>query len=189
MQRLTWPDDESIPVRIEIVETLRQTQGEWVIVHKAGSAGLTAKKLSRVQKNMLIRMLYISTAVGPITTAVTGTILRTAQAHNAANGITGVLCQGQGVYLQVLEGERSQVDALYARIAQDKRHQNVVLYRQEDITRRYGKWAMAHIDLAHADVADRQQPLFDPYTATLEQVMAKMDELIASGKVMNAPVV
>lgn len=139
---------------------------------------------------MLSRMLYVSTAVGPITTAVTGTILRSAQAHNAANGITGVLCQGQGVYLQVLEGERSQVDALYARILQDKRHQNVALLRQEDITsRRYGNWAMAHIDLTHADATQNQQPIFDPYTATADQVMAKMGELIASGKVMHTPVV
>ena len=104
---------------------------------------------------MLSRMIYISTAVGPITTAVTGTILRSAQAHNAVNGITGVLCQGQGVYLQVLEGERSQVDALYARILQDKRHQDIVLRQQEDIkSRRYGRWAMAHIDLTHLAHAD-----------------------------------
>lgn len=138
---------------------------------------------------MLSRMIYISTAVGPITTAVTGTILRSAQEHNAANGITGVLCQGQGVYLQVLEGERSQVDALYARILQDKRHQNIVLRQQEDIQRRrYGHWAMAHIDLTHLTHADAQ-PAFDPYAATSEQVMATMDELIRSGKVMNAPVV
>ena len=138
---------------------------------------------------MLSRMLYISTAVGPITTAVTGTILRSAQVHNPTNGITGVLCQGQGVYLQVLEGERSQVDALYARILQDKRHQDIVLRQQEDIkSRRYGRWAMAHIDLTHLAHADALTA-FDPYTATGEQVMAKMDELIASGKVMNAPVV
>ena len=143
---------------------------------------------------MLSRMLYISTAIGPITTAVTGTILRSAQAHNAANGITGVLCQGQGIYLQVLEGERSQIEALYARILQDKRHQNVVLRQQEDIARRsYGRWAMAHVDLshsAHIDAAHNQQrPAFDPYTATGEEVMAKMDNLIATGKVMTAPVV
>lgn len=138
---------------------------------------------------MLSRMIYISTAVGPITTAVTGTILRSAQAHNAVNGITGVLCQGQGVYLQVLEGERSQVDALYARILQDKRHQDIVLRQQEDIkSRRYGRWAMAHIDLTHLAHADAL-PAFDPYTAKVDQLMAKMDELIASGKVMNAPVV
>ena len=144
-------------------------------------------------------MLYISTAVGPVTTAVTGTILRSAQAHNAANGITGVLCQGQGIYLQVLEGERSQVEALYARILLDKRHHNVTLRQQTNIShRRYGKWAMAHIDLAQMtkspntapnDSNHDQQPPFDPYTATGEQVMAKMDELIALGKVMAAPVV
>ena len=151
---------------------------------------------------MLNQMLYISTAVGPVTTAVTGTILRSAQAHNAAVGITGVLCQGQGIYLQVLEGERSAVDALYARILLDKRHHKVTLRHHIDVPhRRYGKWAMAHVDLAHlpqpgaltdpahTDSHPGQQPPFDPYTATSEQVMAKMDQLIALGKVINAPVV
>ena len=141
---------------------------------------------------MLSRMLYVSTAVGPITTAVTGTILRSAKAHNAANGITGVLCQGRGVYLQVLEGERSQVDALYTRIVQDKRHHNVVLRQQQDIkARSYGNWAMAHVDMVHLDKLDAAQrsTAFDPYLATAEEVMAKIDALIAAGKVMNAPVV
>ena len=136
---------------------------------------------------MLIRLIYVSTAVGPVTTSVTGTILRSAQAHNARNGITGVLCQGQGLYVQVLEGERSQVEALYARILKDKRHDKVLRLQDEDIQgRRYGSWAMAHIDLVHATAS---QPAFAPYTATADQVMATMDELIASGKVMTAPVV
>ena len=143
---------------------------------------------------MLSRMLYVSTAVGPITTAVTGTILRSAQAHNASNGITGVLCQGQGVYLQVLEGEQNQLEALYARILLDKRHQNVVLRQQEGIARRrYGQWSMAHVDLTNVAQAEatrtRQPAVFDPYTATADEVMAKMDDLIAAGMVMNAPVV
>ncbi len=142
---------------------------------------------------MLIRMLYVSTAVGPITTTVTGTILRSAQAFNADNGITGVLCQGQGVYLQVLEGRRSEVNTLYARIAADKRHKNVQLMTFEDIAqRRYGAWAMAHVDLTDADTVLAMKPLdaqFDPYTATGERVMAQIDALIAAGKVMGAPVV
>jgi hypothetical protein len=141
---------------------------------------------------MLSRMLYVSTATGPITTAVTGTILRSAKAHNAANGITGVLCQGRGVYLQVLEGERNQIDTLYARIVQDKRHHNVVLRQQADINRRrYGHWAMAHVDMAHLpdEQAAQQNPAFDPYLATAEEVMAKMDTLIAAGKVMDVPVI
>ena len=140
---------------------------------------------------MLTRLLYVSTSVGPVTTAVTGTILRSAQKHNSTSGITGVLCQGRGVYLQVLEGERSHVDALYGRIALDKRHQNLVLRRQEDITRRrYGKWAMAHVDMVHSDQAQAlNQPVaFDPYQATAEEIMAKIDALIAAGSVMEAPV-
>ena len=140
---------------------------------------------------MLTRLLYVSTAVGPITTAVTGTILRSAQKHNAASGITGVLCQGRSVYLQVLEGERSHVDALYQRIALDQRHQNLVLRQQEDIARRrYGKWAMAHVDMAlldHAEAA-QQPPAFDPYHATAEEIMAKLDALIAAGNMMESPI-
>ena len=142
---------------------------------------------------MLSRMLYVSTAVGPITTTVTGTILRSAKSHNASNGITGVLCQGRGVYLQVLEGERSQVDALYARISLDKRHHQIVMRQHVDISRRrYGKWAMAHVDMAHltgAEAVHHHASAFDPCTATAEEVMAKIDALIAAGKVMDAPVI
>lgn len=141
----------------------------------------------------LTRMLYVSTAVGPVTTAVTGTILRSAKAHNAAAGITGVLCQGRGMYLQVLEGERSQVDALYARISLDKRHHQIVIRQQEDISRRrYGKWAMAHVDMGHLSGQEAAHPHaaeFDPYLAPAEEVMAKIDALIAAGKVMDAPVI
>ena len=142
---------------------------------------------------MLIRMLYVSTAVGPQTTTVTGTILRSAQAFNAQNNITGVLCQGQGVWLQVLEGRRSEVNALYARIAADKRHKNVQLMVFEDIAqRRYGAWAMAHVNLNDADpvlAKSSTDAAFDPYAATGEKVMAHIDALIGVGKVMSAPVV
>lgn len=142
---------------------------------------------------MLIRMLYVSTAVGPVTTAVTGTILRSAQTFNAVNGITGALCQGQGVWLQVLEGPHSEVNALYGRITSDKRHSNVKLLALKDVMhRRYGAWAMAHVNLTDADpmlAVNASDAAFDPYTATGELVMARIDALIAAGKVMGKPVV
>ena len=142
---------------------------------------------------MLIRMLYVSTAVGPVTTTVTGTILRSAQGFNADNGITGVLCQGQGVWLQVLEGQRSDVNALYVRIAADKRHKTVQLIAVQDITqRRYGAWAMAHVKLTDADPMlemNSSETAFDPYAVTGEHVMARIDAMIAAGQVMGKPVV
>ena len=68
-----------------------------------------------------VRLLYVSRAVGPQTTTMTTTILAQAQANNPEQGITGVLCQGQGFFFQVIEGERSRVNTLYRRISADKR--------------------------------------------------------------------
>ena len=130
---------------------------------------------------MLTRMLYVSTAAGPITTAVTGTILRSAQRHNASNGITGVLCQGQGMFLQALEGERAKVTGLYARIFADPRHTQVELIHCESIAqRRYGQWSMAHVNLADLDPHKHiVWPEFDPYSPQGQAVMNRIDAMLA----------
>jgi len=64
---------------------------------------------------MLIRLLYVSQPVGPVTTTMTTLILEKSKSHNKKENITGILCQGSGLWMQVLEGERSQVNALYSR--------------------------------------------------------------------------
>lgn len=138
---------------------------------------------------MLIRLIYLSQAVGPQTAALTDSILRTAQAWNAANGITGVLCEGQGVYLQVLEGERGTVTRLYARIHADARHAGLELLHCETITeRRYGEWSMAHVGLSDVDPQTKiVWPDFDPYSANGAMVMARIDALVAQGRRIRAP--
>jgi hypothetical protein len=132
----------------------------------------------------LIRLLYASRAVGPQTTTVTDAILSIAQGANRQRGITGVLCQGQGLYLQVLEGERSAVNRLYNRISQDRRHQDVELLLLEEISqRRYADWAMAHVRLAEDDPMIRlNHPEFDPYSAPGAAVLRMVDELFAAGQ-------
>ena len=137
---------------------------------------------------MLIRVFYISTATGPQTTTVTGSILKTAQAWNAKHGITGVLCQGQGVFLQVLEGDCDTVTSLYQRIAADRRHKDVEMIHRENISeRRYGQWAMAHVSLSELDpMGQIEWPEFDASSVTGLLVLARIDELIASGNVIKA---
>ena len=44
-------------------------------------------------------------------------ILRKSKANNPSQGVTGVLCFSEGIFLQVLEGGRSAVNQLYNRIA------------------------------------------------------------------------
>ncbi len=127
--------------------------------------------------------------MGPQTTTVTTSILATAQAHNRRHGIGGVLCQGQGLYLQVLEGERSAVHRLYARIVADSRHKDVVMLHLEEVSeRRFADWSMAHVHLADDDPMVRlNHPEFDPYSAPGAFVMTLVDELLASGHRIALP--
>lgn len=138
---------------------------------------------------MMIRLIYLSTAVDPQTSALTESILRTAHAWNAENGITGVLCQGQGVFLQALEGERGKVTSLYARIHADPRHKDLQLIYCESISeRRYGNWSMAHVRLSDVDPQTKiDWPQFDPYSPGGMLVMARIDELVGQGRVVEAP--
>ena len=138
---------------------------------------------------MLIRLIYVSQAVDAQTRALTDSILRTAHAWNSQNNITGVLCEGQGVFLQALEGERGKVTRLYARIFADPRHKDLELIHCEGITeRRYGEWSMARVSLSDVDPQTKiVWPDFDPYSANGMVVMARIDELIAQGRVIDAP--
>ncbi|MEI6760511.1 MAG: BLUF domain-containing protein [Betaproteobacteria bacterium] len=140
---------------------------------------------------MMVRLLYVSRPVEPLTTTVTGSILATAQAHNPANGITGALCQGQGLFLQVLEGERSAVNRLFGRIVLDRRHRDVELLQMEEITeRRFGQWSMAYVDLSSLDpMVQLKHPEFDPYSASGAFAMTLLEELLAAGSAINAPAV
>jgi len=132
---------------------------------------------------MQIRLLYVSRAVGPQTTTVTSQLLAEAQTFNQAHAIGGVLCQGQGLYLQVLEGERREVNRLYARIVADRRHRDVELLSLEEITeRRYPDWSMAHVVLRDDDPMIRlHHPEFDPYAAPGAFVLQLVDELLDTG--------
>jgi hypothetical protein len=138
---------------------------------------------------MLIRLIYVSKAVDPQSTALTDSILNQAHNWNTQNDITGVLCAGQGVFLQALEGERGKVTRLYARISTDPRHKDLELIHCESITRRrYGEWSMARVGLSDVDPQTKiVWPDFDPYSANGLLVMARIDKLIAQGSVIDAP--
>ena len=138
---------------------------------------------------MQIRALYVSRAVGPQTTTVTTSILSTAQANNRQHDIGGVLCQGQGLYLQVLEGERSAINRLYSRIVADRRHTDVEMLHLEEVSeRRYAGWSMAHVNLADDDpMVGMKHPEFDPYSASGAFVLTLIDELLASGHRISLP--
>ena len=129
---------------------------------------------------MLVRLLYVSQPVGPVTTTVTTLILEQSNIYNKKENITGVLCQGSGLWMHVLEGERHQVNVLYARIMASRHHNNVELLSMEEITQRqFGKWSMALVHLSKDDpMVQMAHPEFDPYSATAKDAMALLDALV-----------
>ena len=129
---------------------------------------------------MLVRLLYVSQPVGPVTTTVTTQILEKSIIYNKRENITGVLCQGSGLWLQVLEGERHQVNILYSRIMASRHHNSIELLSMEEIThRQFGQWSMALVQLSKDDpMVQMAHPEFDPYSASSKDATSLFDDLI-----------
>jgi hypothetical protein len=139
---------------------------------------------------MLVRLLYVSRALDPSATAATDSILAVAREHNMANGITGILCYGGGIYLQAIEGGRNQVNNLYGQIVSDKRHTDVVLLNYEEISeRRFGGWTMGQVNLSKLNTSVvlkySELPVLNPYAVSGHVSLALVEELMATAAILG----
>ena len=74
-------------------------------------------------------------------------IFRISIANNRRDGITGCLAQPDGHFVQVIEGQKSKVDLLVARIKADPRHEEVTVLGEWTVRQRlFIGWAMARPD-------------------------------------------
>ena len=97
---------------------------------------------------MLVRLLYVSRAAEQLSAESLTSILRHSRQNNATRGITGVLCHcaKAGLFVQMLEGGRTSVNALYNTIARDDRHHDVTLLSYEEVgERRFSSWQMGQV--------------------------------------------
>lgn len=69
--------------------------------------------------------MYASLAPASADEAMVRSIVAAAQTHNVAAGISSALMLYGGYYLQLIEGERGAVQALFDRIRRDPRHFDV----------------------------------------------------------------
>lgn len=99
----------------------------------------------------LMHLIYASTATSAFVPSDLKSILLAARTNNAARLISGMLLYTSGSFFQVLEGDESAVDALYAHIAADRRHKNVTKIICEPIVdRAFGDWTMGYISPENA---------------------------------------
>ncbi len=77
-------------------------------------------------------------------------ILKTARHKNAALGVTGALMLYDDWFAQVLEGPQAVIEALYAKIKADTRHDGIRLNQAGPAPKRlFGKWTMAVVAEHH----------------------------------------
>ncbi len=103
--------------------------------------------------NDLKQLIYCSDARKAMDPVALRSMLELARIRNAELGITGMLLYSNGHFIQVLEGESVAIDALYDKIAQDPRHQNVRTVMSLCIKARdFPNWSMAYRAVSPADV-------------------------------------
>jgi hypothetical protein len=96
----------------------------------------------------VIQLMYVSHATKPFSVAALATLLAQARAANGLVEVTGMLLHQDGAFLQVLEGQASAVELVFAKIERDPRHDRLVLLaRLESDARNFADWSMGFADV------------------------------------------
>jgi Sensors of blue-light using FAD len=137
---------------------------------------------------MLVRLMYASRAVPAVDAEELQTLLRQCRIHNPKQGITGVLCFADRIFMQALEGSRSAVNRLYQRIVHDARHQDVELLSYEEIDeRRFAGWAMGQVQMSAVNPAlllkYSASATLDPFAVPGRASVALFDDLVATASI------
>lgn len=95
-------------------------------------------------RTRLERMLCCSLSVrGPMSTTSLSILAGTAERHNKANNITGVLMTDRSTFVHVLEGASDHLDLLITKISRDRRHKAFrVIARRAVSERQYNEWSL-----------------------------------------------
>jgi hypothetical protein len=118
---------------------------------------------------MPYQIMYSSQATEPMTITGLEAILTDARTGNEARNVTGALVYVDGVFFQIIEGDKDVVHNLMASIASDSRHQSVkIFYEAEVDVRAFESWRMAYLR-ATAEQMSKWAGL--PGTATVEELL------------------
>ena len=106
-------------------------------------------------------------------------ILGSSQRNNGADGVTGALMFTDGLFAQILEGPRAQVERVFDRIQLDDRHTEVTLLSFEPTPARdYPSWAMAFVGQGGAHAHCAAESGFDLATADGNAMAAHLRALL-----------
>jgi Sensors of blue-light using FAD len=103
---------------------------------------------------MPFQLIYSSEAAPDLDLADFQKMLVEFRRRNQARGITGVLVLVEGVFVQILEGEKERVLRLLQSLERDPRHRQLkVFHRQETDGRTFSSWNMAYLSPSAEEVS------------------------------------
>lgn len=102
----------------------------------------------------LVHCIYCSASAKPeITPKEIDALLEECRHKNGAAEITGMLLYRNGSFFQILEGDRTVVEALFEKISMDKRHKRTTKIILEQIPERaFGQWTMGHSNIKSSEL-------------------------------------
>jgi hypothetical protein len=91
------------------------------------------------------QLLYVSTATRPLVEDDLALLLEQSRHNNALFSVTGFLWSDGHRFMQVIEGPDASIAETYRRIADDDRHRDLRVLREDAIEdREFGDWSMAY---------------------------------------------
>ena len=119
------------------------------------------------------QIMYSSQATEPMTVTGLEAILTDARTGNETRNVTGALVYVDGVFFQIIEGDKDVVHKLMASIASDSRHHSVkIFYDAEVDVRAFASWSMAYLS-ATAEQMSKWAGL--PGTATASELLTDIN--------------
>ena len=101
------------------------------------------QNIVKVKPIVIFQLIYTCAFTNKLSCSDLEAIAQTSRARNLERGITGILLCKDGSVLQVLEGQKAEVLALYEIIKEDPRITNPLLLIQRTAPRReFPNWSM-----------------------------------------------
>jgi hypothetical protein len=96
----------------------------------------------------LCRLIYKSTYENPVTNDFLRSIEDASKKNNVELDVTGILISNRSSFMQVLEGEQKNVNAIYNKILKDPRHTDIELISYDQISQReFADWSMKCVSI------------------------------------------
>lgn len=135
-----------------------------------------------MHSSQIFQLVYCSSAKTLFSREQLLELARKANQFNQTVGISGLLLYYDGSFVQVLEGEESQVNSLYEKIIQDKRHSNAIVVSCKIVRQReFSEWGMAATEFSQSQHREAMSLLSLPESIEFQHIEeSKVKKLLLS---------